>query len=53
MRNGDTDVALFGLLPAAVGLAYLIYYAVERRRESAAQKDAPPVKNGGSLSPRA
>jgi hypothetical protein len=40
MRNGDADIALFGLLPAAVGLAYLVYYLVERRRESAAQQDA-------------
>jgi hypothetical protein len=53
MRNGDADIALFGLLPAAVGLAYLVYYLVERRRESAAQKDAAASETGGSLAPRA
>jgi hypothetical protein len=53
MRNGDADVALFGLLPAAVGLAYVIYYVVERRRAAAAEKNAPGGENGGSLAPRA
>jgi hypothetical protein len=51
MRNGDADVALFGLLPAAVGLAYVIYYVVERRRESAKQKEAPGSETGASLPP--
>jgi hypothetical protein len=35
------DVALFGLIPAGVGLAFLIYYFVEGRK-LAPDGDAPP-----------
>jgi hypothetical protein len=51
IRNGDADVALFGLLPAAVGLAYLIYYVIEGRRESAAFDDAHRPQAAGPLPP--
>jgi hypothetical protein len=32
------EVMYFGLLPAAIGLAYLVYYVVEGRHESAAAR---------------
>jgi hypothetical protein len=31
-HEGEKKEALFGLIPAGIGLAYLIYYAVEGRR---------------------
>jgi Domain of unknown function (DUF6249) len=31
-NNGEKDEALFGLIPLGIGLAYLIYYAIEGRR---------------------
>src|SRR3954447_24588025 len=31
--NGETRKALFGLIPMAIGLAYLIYYFVEGRKQ--------------------
>jgi hypothetical protein len=33
------EVAYFGLIPAGVGLAFLIFYALEGRKEAAALKD--------------
>ena len=36
---------LFGLLPAAVGLAYLIYYFVEGKHESARALGTPPAES--------
>jgi hypothetical protein len=40
---GD-DVKYFGLIPAGVGLAFLIYYAIEGRKEPAA--DAATAQSG-------
>ena len=40
-RVADSDVALFGLLPAAVGLANLIYWFIEGHRKSSG--------NGGAI----
>jgi hypothetical protein len=37
---GD-DVGMLGLIPAAVGVATLIYYAIEGRKEK--RRDAPPA----------
>jgi hypothetical protein len=34
-RVADDDVALFGLIPAAIGLANLIFYFVETRKAAA------------------
>src|SRR6267378_1264450 len=31
--NGHAKQALFGLMPAGIGLAYLVYYGIEGRRE--------------------
>ena len=39
----DNEAASFGWIPAAVGLAYLIFYFVEGRSEAAAQKTASPA----------
>lgn len=36
----DSDVALFGLIPAAVGLAQLIYYFIEGRKTGPNGKQA-------------
>lgn len=35
-RVADEDVSTLGLIPAGIGLAYLIFYFVEGKRESAA-----------------
>ena len=35
MRSVSRDESLFGLIPTAVGLAYLIYYAIEGRKVEA------------------
>ncbi len=37
------EAYLFGLLPAAIGLAYLLYYFVEGRRESQRALGDPPA----------
>ena len=33
---------LFGMVPAAAGLGYLVYYAIEGRHEAPSRKDAVP-----------
>lgn len=39
-RVADADVSTLGLMPTGIGLAYLIFYFVEGRRESAAALQA-------------
>ena len=40
-KVADEDVALFGLIPAAVGLANLIFYYVEGRKQANGNGGAP------------
>jgi hypothetical protein len=37
---GD-DVMFFGLIPTGIGLAFLIYYAIEGRKEPRPAENAP------------
>jgi hypothetical protein len=37
----DEEATAFGWIPAAVGLAYLIYYAVEGRKDESAKEQKP------------
>jgi len=37
------DVRFFGLIPAGVGLAFLIYYVVEGRKLPPAAAGSPPA----------
>jgi hypothetical protein len=41
---GD-EVMYFGLIPTGVGLAFLIYYAIEGRKEPGPADGAPPRNN--------
>ncbi len=42
-RVADWDVALFALIPIGVGLAQLIYYFIEAKKETAALANGPAV----------
>lgn len=42
--NHSRDVALFGLIPAAVGLAYLVYYALVGKKAAEAAEALERVK---------
>jgi hypothetical protein len=44
-QEGEKKEAFFGLIPAGIGLAYLIYYAVEGRRH---RKPSDPDKKIGA-----
>lgn len=47
----DAEASSFGWIPVAVGLAYLIFYFIEGRRESGPGKDTPskdPTSGSGS-----
>jgi len=45
------DVRFFGLIPAAVGLAFLIYYFIEGRHEVTAFKAREAGRGAASLKP--
>jgi len=45
------DVRFFGLIPAAVGLAFLIYYFIEGRHEVTAFKVREAGRHAASLKP--
>jgi len=44
--QGETKEALFGLIPVAIGVAYLIYYFVEGRRQP---EPKPPAEGKSRL----
>jgi len=45
----DVEASSFGWIPVAIGAAYLIFYVVEGRKDSAAQNSAqPPQTQPGS-----
>jgi hypothetical protein len=46
----DEHAWSFGWIPVAVGAAFLIFYVVEGRKESAPPKSAPPATSDGSNS---
>jgi hypothetical protein len=46
----DRSVAYFGLIPAGVGLAFLIFYMVEGRKETAVLKDEAQAGPPSSVS---
>ena len=46
----DRSVAYFGLIPAGVGLAFLIFYMVEGRKETAALTDEAQAGPPSSVS---